>query len=762
MQKQLSFSRVVYNSTITALGALVLAITALAFYTQTLPNPSVLAYGNIPASTKIFDRNGALLYEIHGEYKRTQVALEEISPNLIHATIAIEDKNFYLHSGISLPSIARAAWINYQQNGITQGGSTITQQLAKNALLNRNKSWERKIKEALLAIRVEQQYTKDEILNMYLNQIPYGRNAYGAEAASMTYFAKPAKKLSIAESAYLAALPQAPSYYMHAENKTALELRKNDILERMFAQGYITESELQTAKAEKVAFKKARTPMYAPYFVQWVEKYLVEQYGKKLLEEGGMKVYTTLDLPTQDIAERVVREGAEKNAKKYNAHNASLVAINSKTGQILAMVGGKNYYGSPEPAGCKPGKNCAFDPNVNTATAEFQPGSSFKPYTYLTAFGPEFGYSPSSMILDRTKNFAKGKAKPYVPKNYNGRQYGLIPMRQALAGSLNISAVRTLDLVGVDNTVKTARSLGLTSSFKNCGLSLTLGGCEVKLVEHVGAYSVLANGGINNGISSILRIEDRHGRIMEQYRPKQVKAADPRAVYQVINIMTDNEARSFVFGKRSPLTLPGRSVAAKTGTTQKFHDGWTLGFTPQITAGVWVGNNDGRLMRYNADGVVVAAPIWHAFMEEMHKNLAVEEFNKPVGIVEAKINPRNGLLATPFTRGAKTEVFADYSLPTKFDSYRALPNTTPRHPTQLATVVPQSSDLDMGGISDAENPLTPPTDLENNPGVSAFTGPTPEPQFQLAPSESIPPPISPEPSSTSVAKPPNRAKIGES
>ncbi len=725
---RLSFSRVVHYSTLTLLGVGLVIVCSLAWYTQTLPNPSVLAYGNIPASTKIFDRNGALLYEIHGEYKRTQVPLSEISPNLIKATIAIEDKNFYQHKGISVPAIIRAAVVNYQHKTITQGGSTITQQLAKNALLNRDKSWERKIKEALLAIRVEQLYDKDEILNMYLNQIPYGRNAYGAEAASMTYFAKPAKNLSIAEAAYLAALPQAPSYYMSSNNKTALEQRKDEILQNMHNLGYISKSELNSAKTEKVVFKKALTPMYAPYFVQWVEKYLVETYGKKMLEEGGLKVYTTLDLNTQEIAERVVREGAEKNAKKYNAHNASLVAINSKTGQILAMVGGKDYYGQPEPSGCRSGVNCAFDPNVNTAIAPLQPGSSFKPYTYLTAFGPEFRYTPSSMILDRTQNFAKGKATPYIPRNYNGKQYGLIPMRKALAGSLNISAVRTLDLIGVDSAVKTAHNLGITSEFKNCGLSLTLGGCEVKLVEHVGAYSVLANGGINNGIASILRIEDRKGKIIEQYKPKQIQAADPQAVYEVVNIMTDNDARSFVFGKRSPLTLPDRLVAAKTGTTQKFHDGWTLGFTPQITAGVWVGNNDGRLMRYNADGVVVAAPIWHAFMEEMHKNLAVEDFHKPTNIVEAKVNPRNGLLATTYTHGAKLEVFADYSVPTKFDNYRPNP-AAPKlpAPTQLATSDPA---LDIGGISDEENPL-PNANAPPPNEVQAFNGPTPEPQYKL-------------------------------
>jgi 1A family penicillin-binding protein len=732
MTWRLSPYKILYYSTISVISIGFFVICGLAYYSSTLPNPSVLAHGNIPASTKIFDRNGALLYEIHGEYKRTQVALSEISPNLVKATIAAEDKNFYHHNGISLSAIVRAAWVNYRHNTISQGGSTITQQLAKNALLNRDRTWERKIKEALLAIRVEQQYNKSQILNMYLNHIPYGRNAYGAEAASSTYFAKPAKNLSIAESAYLAALPQAPSFYMSAKNRAALEQRKDLILGKMYEQGYISQSELDNARAEKVVFRQAKTPMYAPYFVQWVEDYLKTKYSKALLEEGGLKVYTTLDLKTQEIAEKVVEEGAAKNSVKYNAHNASLVAIDSKTEQVLAMVGGKNYYGKPEPAGCTSGLNCAFDPNVNASIRELQAGSSMKPYTYLTAFGPQFRYAPASMILDRTQNFAKGKAKPYVPRNYNGREYGLISMRQALAGSLNVSAVRTLDLVGVDSTVQTARNLGLTSSFKNCGLSLTLGGCEVKLIEHVGGYSVIANGGIRNGLSSILRIEDRNGKSLEEYHAKKLQAADPQAVYELVSIMTDNDARSFVFGKRSPLTLSDRPVAAKTGTTQKFHDGWTVGFTPQITAGVWVGNNDGRLMRANADGVVVAAPIWHAFMEAVHKDLPVEEFGRPEGILEAKVNPRNGLLATPFTYGAKNEVFADYSLPTKFDHYRAQPVPPPA--TQLAST--KAIQLDIGGISDDENPIeqTEPLNLEK---IQSFVPKPPKPEFQLIREETI-------------------------
>ncbi len=713
MQSQ-TLKKILCYSTAVIAGISIVSFVTIRDFLNTLPDPMILVHGTIPASTKILDRNGELLYEIHGEYKRSPVELTEINQQLVNATIAIEDKSFFDHPGISVEAIGRAAWEDYKARAIVQGGSTITQQLAKNALLTRDRSWERKIKEILLALELERTFSKKQILSMYLNQIPYGRNAYGVEAASETYFGKSARELSIAECAYLASLPQAPSYYMRAENRGALTNRKNDVLRLMHEQGYITDNEYNAAQEEKVVFRTTKTELRAPYFVMWIEQYLNERYDKKHLEEGGFKVYTTLDMNLQRIAEDVVTEGALKNATKYNAHNAGLVAMDTKTGQILAMVGGKNYFGAAEPAGCMSGVDCLFDPNVNTAIADLQAGSSMKPYTYLTAFGPEFKYAPSSIVLDVSKNFAKGGAKPYVPKNYNGRQYGPISMRKAFAGSLNISAVRTLEAVGIPSMVNTMRKLGITSSFDNCGLSLTLGGCEVKLVEHVAAYSVIGNGGLSNGVHTILRLEDRNGTVLEAYQPQNQQVVDARAAYQVINVMTDNDARSFVFGSKSPLILPDRIVAAKTGTTQKFHDGWTLGFTPQITAGVWVGNNDGTLMRGQADGVFVAAPIWNAFMQAAHKNLVAENFARPEGILEAKVMS-NGQLASTWG-GGKTEIFADYNLPNRRGNSIPAPTrlaaTSVQAPQPVASTVsptieplPNEATDGVGGISNDENPL---------------------------------------------------------
>lgn len=693
---------------ITLCGMAGLSVVAMYDYVNKLPDPKGLLHGQIPSSTKIFDKHGLLLYEIHGEYKRTEITLNEVSSNLISATIAIEDKSFYEHNGISPEAIVRAAWINYKNKSISQGGSTITQQLAKNALLDRQRTWERKINEAILAIRLEQLYSKEQILEMYLNQIPYGRNAYGIEAASQTYFGKSANALTIAESAYLASLPKAPSYFMKPENEQALKNRKNQVLANMLKLGFIDEVQFQSAKDDKVTFRKTKTPILAPHFVMWVEKYLKQVYGQKLLEEGGLEVHTTLDYSLQKIAEKSISDREEINAKKYNAHNAGLVAMDTQTGQVLAMVGGKDYFGDPEPAGCISGRTCVFDASVNTALSPLQPGSSFKPYTYLTAFSPEFKYSPSSIVLDVAKNFAAKGTKAYIPRNYSGKQYGPIPMRQALAGSLNIAAVRTLEAVGTKNVINTAQKLGITTELNKCGMSLTLGGCEVKLIEHTAAYSVIGNGGVSNGINFILKIEDRDGKILESYQAKNEQVVDPQAVYQLVSIMTDNDARSFIFGKKSPLTLPDRIVAAKTGTTQKYRDGWTLGFTPQITTGVWVGNNNATPMKYNSDGVFVAAPIWHAFMEEAHKTLPVLAFAKPEGIVELKINPRNGLLASPTSKGGKTEIFASYNTPTRLEFQR------PRIAKAKAVKKPASSPvsnqpiLDVGGVPDNENlPLVP-------------------------------------------------------
>lgn len=638
--------------------------TYLAYINSTLPTYQELISRDVPESSKIYSRDGTLLYEFHGEYKRTRVDLDRIPAQLKNATIAIEDKDFYHHGAISIQGIIRAGVANYKSGGVVQGGSTITQQFVKNALLDRSKSYSRKIREVLLAYKIESHFTKDEILSLYLNEIPYGRNAYGSEAAAQAYFNKSVGELNLEESAYLAALPQAPSYFSPTgDNVDALESRKDLILAQMKDQGYITELEIHQAKNTQVTFRETRTNIIAPYFVSSVQNYLTDKYGKEFLQEGGLKVYTSIDLKLQALAEQVVKEGAEINKKKYGAYNAALVAVEPSTGKILAMVGGKDFWGKSEPAGCRAGVNCKFEPNVNVATSERQPGSSFKPYAYLTAFKPEFGYTPMSTVLDVPTVFGYSGGRPYIPRNYDGSSHGLITMRKALAGSLNVPAVRTLSTVGVQNVVNTAKSLGISSPLKNCGLSLVLGGCEVKLVDHASAFAVLANGGKGTGGTPFLRIEDKTGKILEEYQEPTEQSVNPEAVYELISILTDDNARQFVFGKNNPLTLPGRVVAAKTGTTQNWKDGWTMGFTPQLAVGVWVGNNDSSLMRAGADGSFVAAPIWQKFMIEAHKDLPPVEFTVPSGIVQIAFDAGSNKPATRASRTTRMEPFPWYAVP---------------------------------------------------------------------------------------------------
>jgi 1A family penicillin-binding protein len=637
-------------------------------YTSGLPGYDAVVKRDVVESSKIYSRDGTLLYEFHGEVKRTRVDLSQISPFLKDATVAVEDKDFYTHGPISLTGIARAILVNYKSGGVSQGGSTITQQYVKNALLNSDRSFGRKISEIFLAYKIESHLNKDQILNLYLNEIPYGRNAYGAEAASQTYFGKSAKDLTLAESAYLAALPQAPSFFSPTgPNAELLETRKNTILEIMKQQGYISQEQYDEGRNDQVAFKDVRTTIIAPHFVAYVQNYLTQKYGKEFLREGGLKVYTTLDLHLQALAEKVVAEGVAKNVKENNAHNAALVAIEPSSGKILAMVGGKDYFGSPEPKGCNPGTtgkdSCTFEPHVNAASSQRQPGSSFKPFVYVTAFDKEFGYSPMSPIVDGPISFPTLGGRNYTPRNYDGSYHGLVTMRKALAGSLNVPAVKTLSLVGVNKAVETAHGLGITSPLKDCGLSLVLGGCEVRLVDHVASYASLANGGKANYATPFVRIEDKNGIVLEDYHVQNRQVVDPAAAYELISIMTDNDARTYIFGKNSPLTLPGRTVAAKTGTTNSWKDGWTIGFTPQLAAGVWTGNDNGTLMRQGADGVFTAAPIWHSFMEQALAGELALEFPVPSDIVQVRYSQSTNKPAGKNDKKTRLESFAYYALP---------------------------------------------------------------------------------------------------
>jgi 1A family penicillin-binding protein len=668
-----------------ALGVLLIAILFL-YYSRNLPDPNQLINIQVAQSTKIFARDGSLLYEIHGDQKRTLVTLDNITPYAKDATIAIEDKNFYKEGGISFTGILRAAVTDIVSLHKSEGASTITQQFVKNALLTDDKSWDRKIREAILAIAIDAHFSKDQILQLYLNQIPYGRSAYGIEAAAETYFNATSQNLDLAQSAYLAALIQAPTFYNPTgPNRAALDSRKNTVLDLMQQQGYITQAQEKQAENEVVAFSSITNGIKAPDFVLWVESYLANKYGESTLEEGGLQVYTTLDPRMQNIAETVVKADVAKETK-YNVGNAALVAIDPKTGQVLAMVGSKDYFGTPTPAGCTPGKNCTFEPDVNVAIAQRQPGSSFKPYVYGTAFKKGFNYAPASMLMDVVTDFGTYNGKDYIPHNYSDESYGPVSMRQALAGSLNVPAVKTLDLVGVDNAVQTAHDLGITSPLSDCGLSLVLGGCEVTLLDHVAAYSVIANEGIKNPETPILKILDKNGNVLEQYQPNPQPELDPQDAYELISILSDNNARAFVFGANSPLTLPGRVVAAKTGTTQNFRDGWTLGFTPSLAAGVWTGNNDGEDLKSGSDGVVVAAPIWHDFMVQALATSTPETFVVPPGIQQVTVDALSGLLPTDVTPSTKVETFASYSVPTTYDNVHqqvAFDSTTGQPATSL-------------------------------------------------------------------------------
>jgi len=633
-------------------GSIALSVIAL-----TLPDPSKLGSRVVAQSTKIYARDAStLLYEIHGEAKRTLINLSEVPDHAKQATVALEDKNFYNNRGIEVMSILRAFWRNTILNKTGEGGSTITQQFVKNAILTREKSYVRKIKEAVLSIEISQRYTKDEILQMYLNEIPYGRNAYGIEAAAQTYFGKNASNLTLAESAYLAALPQAPSFYNPSgPNRARLDNRKNFTLDQMANEGYITKEQAEEAKNEKVTFSTIRTGILAPHFVLYVQSQLAEKYGERTLEEGGLKVITSLDWTMQQAAEQAVRDGVARN-ERYNAQNAGLVAMDPKTGQVLAMVGSRNYFDEE------------YDGQVNIALQELQPGSSIKPYVYATAF--KQGMNPATMLMDVRTTFGTVNGNAYAPTNYDGSSKGIVNMRKALAGSLNISAVKTLSLVGVQNAIDTARDLGITSNINanRCGLSLVLGGCEVRLIDHVSAMGVFANMGIRHEQTTILKIEDDKGNILEEYKPAAGREViDPQVAFLINDIMSDNSARAYVFGSSSPLTLPGRTVAAKTGTTNEWRDGWTMGFTPSLVAGVWTGNNDNSKMRAGSDGVITAAPIWNQFMRAALKDQPAENFPRPSGIQNILVDEISGKLPTEFTPSTKSEVFSSFGVPTSFD-----------------------------------------------------------------------------------------------
>jgi 1A family penicillin-binding protein len=569
-------------------------------------------------TTTIYDRTGEhVLYEIHGEENRKTLEHSEIPNTIRIATIAAEDASFYQHFGIDIISILRALKVNIANNQMSQGASTITQQLARNVFLDRDKNLSRKFMEMIMAIKLERKFTKNEILDFYLNQIPYGSNAYGVETAAQIFFGKHAIDLTLDEAALMAALPKATSYYSpYGNHQKELLNRQRKILYQIQDLNLASNEAIQKA-LNTDTFKKLLPPqtnIEAPHFVSYVKDFLEKEYGLEALEENGFKVYTTLDYDMQKRAEESVRLGAEKN-KKYNASNAAMVVVNPKSGEMLAMVGSKDFF------------DTSVDGQVNVADSLRQPGSSFKPIVYTKAF--EKGYQPETILFDNPTNFgADGSGKDYIPNDYDGQFRGAVSMRQALAMSLNIPAVQTLYLAGINESIDFAHKLGITTLNERgrYGLSLVLGGGEVKLIDMTNAFSVFANDGVRATPIFIQRISDANGKIIKENSTSSQRVIDAQIARKIDSILSDNSARAPIFGTNSPLGFKNRMVAAKTGTTQEFRDAWTIGFTPSIAVGVWVGNNDNTPMKAGSDGVYVAAPIWRDFIDKELSNLPIETF----------------------------------------------------------------------------------------------------------------------------------------
>lgn len=616
------------------LAVALFGLMKIAQIAKDLPNPrQFIDSRQVSQSSKIYDRTGeTLLYEIYDEEKRTVILFEEIPEYAKNATIAIEDKNFYSHQAFDWRAIIRAFIINVQKGRVVQGGSTITQQLAKNAFLSSEQTINRKLKELILAYWIERYYSKDEILNLYLNQISYGSNAYGIEAASQSFFSKSAKDLNLAESALLAALPKAPTYYSPwGAHTSELMQRKDYVLKQMLELGFIDNEEYERSKLFAFQFSSQRIgKIKAPHFVMMVKDYLASKYGEEFLKRGGLKITTTLDWEVQQIAEQVVKEGADRNEELYKGNNAALVAQNPKTGEVLALVGSRDYFDT---------KN---EGNFNVAAQGLrQPGSAFKPFGYITAF--KKGLTLDTIVFDlatefvpnNTKcpllvNFNNDEKECYHPENFDHKFRGPINLKEALAQSINVPAVKILYIAGLENTIKTARSFGITTlrdpSFY--GLSLVLGGGEVKLIDLVNAYSVFSQDGVKHNQKIVLKIEDESNNVIESVFNQATQAIEPRYAQMINDILSDNEARKPLYSGSFNLTVfNDRQVALKTGTTNDYRDAWTIGYTPYLTVGVWAGNNHQEPMQKNAGSILAALPIWNDFMKKVLDKYPNETFN---------------------------------------------------------------------------------------------------------------------------------------
>jgi membrane peptidoglycan carboxypeptidase len=685
-----------------AAGGLVFTVLVFVYFAKDLPSPGKINARIGAQNTVFYARDGITkIWEIHGDKNRTVIEFNDMSPNIKNATIAIEDKDFYKHGAFSIFGIGRAFTGIIFRDPSKGGGSTITQQYVKNALLTGQHSYSRKIKELILSIEIEQLYKKDDILKLYLNEIPYGNQAYGIESACRTYFpnnlvgkpstTKCSSTLNLSQSATLAAIPNLPTYYSpYGQHVDALIERQHEVLDKMIEQKSITADQAKTARLDESnpitgqlvqQIDLNKTPNVQtqisdyPQFALYAQEYLENKLGPDQVESGGLKVITTLDPDKQIMAQAAIDGPHGINAvRRAGGSNVAMVSADPKTGQVLAMIGSYNVN----------------DPNYgafNVALANRQPGSSFKPFVYATLMARNKNgctgttntgtkdcttWGPGSTFYDVKTDFGGG----YSPKNYSGTNYGVQSMRTALDGSLNIPAVKALYMAGVGNSIKTAHDLGITTlnqPASSYGLSLVLGAGEVKLNDMVNGYSSFANGGMHFEATPILKVTDPHNRtIMDHSKPSGKRALDPQVSYLIANILSDDKSRQFIFGANNPLHINGRTVAAKTGTTENFNDAWTMGFSPDLVTGVWAGNNDNKPMKTEA--VDIAAPIWHDYMaggsfKDKNGNTVKgalasydpkSNWTAPSGIQTLTLDANTGGAITDATRNKRTDIFPSW------------------------------------------------------------------------------------------------------
>ncbi len=637
-------------------GALLLGYVRIA---AMLPPPDELQdRANTFKTTTIYDRKGNLIYEVFpaDAGRRTVVPLADISPHLINATLAVEDPNYYRHPGVDPVGIARALYYIFRQEATRPGGSSIVQQLVKLTYLSSERTLERKIKEAVLAIEINRRYSKDTILEIYLNHIFYGNLAYGVEAAAQTYFQKHASELTLAEASLLAGIPQRPGEYDPYTHWEATRNRQADVLRLMVEHGFISPMEATRAwmafadKSPEEVLAQPKADFQYPHFVLMVRQELEATYGPEVVTKGGLRVITTLDPDLQAAAEQAVQEGMRSLAeRRVHATNAALVALDPITGEVLALVGSADY------------NNEAISGQINMAITPRQTGSVIKPLDYLATFEmPEDYWTPATVVLDERTEFPDGPGRPpYVPRNYDGKFHGPVSVRSALANSYNIPAVKALQHAGIPALKDLAQRLGITTLTRDdYGLSLALGSGEVSLLEMTNAFAAFANGGQRLEPHLILRVETQDGDLLADYsQPYKVQVVEPAHAFLITSILSDQVARLPAFGRAAQwLELPDRPVAAKTGTTNDVRDGWTIGYTPQIVAGVWVGNTDNTPMK-GVSGVSSAAPIWRGFMMRAHQGLPVQQFQRPPDVIQLEVCIDTGFLATPECPNKRLEYF---------------------------------------------------------------------------------------------------------